>query len=86
MVMRVVVLLLFVTNLASAKSLSRRLHVSKVRKISKSRRYTVTFKEMAAYYYADKNTAKCLAGSARDRSPVLVKWNIKTLEIEKCKK
>lgn len=86
MVMKVVVLFLFVTNIASAKSLTRRLHVSKVRKISKSRRYNITFKEMAAFYYADKDTIKCLTDSVRKKKPVLVKWNIKTLKVEKCKK
>ncbi len=73
-------------SIASARSLTRRLHVASVKTISKTKKYNVTFKEMAAFYSSKEDTIKCLASSAKNNESVLVKWDMETLEIQKCKK
>lgn len=86
MVVKLFIISLILSNSVSAKSLVRRLHVSSIKKVSKASTFNVTFKEMAAFYTADKSTVPCLSYSAKSNAAVKVKWNMKTLKVLKCKK
>lgn len=86
MVVRSLFIFLILCNITSAKSLTRRVHVTSLKRDVKTKMYGVTFMEMAAIYRSSKSTEKCLEYSAKSSKSVLIKWNMKTLTIEKCKK
>ncbi len=69
-----------------AKTITKKLHVSSVKKNSDNKNYSVLFKEMAAYYSAEKTIVKCLSHSIKHNVPILIMWDSKNLKILKCKK
>lgn len=84
-VIKVVVIFNFLTMGVMAKNMSGRLRVRTIKKKTRST-YSVQFKEKAAIYSSDKKHFKCLADSAKDYKKVLVRWDMKTLKINGCKK
>ncbi|GEM_PF-4113166 len=80
----IIALLLTLSISANEKVLIKALTVKSITREKKSE-YLILFKEKAAIYKSSAKTMECLNISIREKKPVLVKWNINTLEIIDCK-
>ncbi|WP_034719337.1 hypothetical protein [Bacteriovorax sp. DB6_IX] len=84
-VVKVMVIFCFSFSGVMAQNMSGRLRVRTLKKRNKTS-YTVSFKEKAALYHSKKKFYKCLSSSAKSGKEILVRWNMKTLEVNGCKK
>lgn len=67
-----------------AKELVGKVNVVSIKK-KNATNYLVLFREKSALYKSTKKHIECLSTSITEKKPILIKWNIKTLEILDCK-
>ncbi len=79
-----ILLLLSISISTNAKESIGQVTVTSIKKESKLS-FLVLFKEKAAVYKSSSKNIKCLNTSIHEKRPVLIKWNINTLEISDCK-
>jgi len=79
------VIITIALNSVQAKSMSGRVRVRSIKKRAKNR-YSVSFVEKAAIYSSNSKFYKCLKDGAKNKKPILVRWDLKTLKVTGCKK
>jgi hypothetical protein len=82
---KVALIISFTMSGAFAKNMSGRVRVRSIKKRVKTQ-FSVVFKERAAIYSADQKYVSCLKSGVKSDKPILVRWDMKTLKINGCKK